>query len=438
MNSNKHQDNSKPMSSRRRFLAETAASGVTLSIAGCIGGGGDGGSGGNGGGSGGEGNNSNGGGSGGESGGGSGSEAIKVGLMFPLSGTYQALGEGHINGFNLRLGEMSGNVGNRGVETVQKDTAGDPNTGVTVAREFIESENIDFLIGPVSSAVAAAVKPIVSNAQDVVWLNANAGNNNLTKENCIKQHFRTGHTNWGGSAPFTPWVQENLSDNVAVAYADYSAGQQYRSVFVSDFGGSIAGEVSAPLGTSDYSPYLQRLRQTGADACYAFFAGGDAVTFVKQFSAAGLDDGMQLAGAGFLLSEDTLPAQGEAAVGKHSILNYTPARDTEANNQFVEAYQNENDRVPNVYACQGYDSALAMEHAVNQAGNLNTDDLIAALEGAELQGSPRGYFKIKTENHEPIHDLDIRRVVTADDGSPRNEVIDVLEEVETPTWGCSL
>jgi len=395
--------------SRRKFLAGSGAA-AGASLAGCLGGGG--------------GN----------------SESVKIGFVLPFSGTYSFLGESIVNGVKLRLDQqLGGEIDGRTVEYVRQDTGADPSTGASITQEFLQSENVDFLVGPVSSAVAGAMKPEIASAGSAIWLNANAGNYKLVSDNCTKYHFRTSFNTWQTSAPLASFINDNIADNVVLSYANYTFGQQSKNLFREEFesvGGTVVDEIGAPLGTSDYSSFLQEIENSGADAVFSFFAGSDAVNYIKQFDSFGLGENMTQTGSGFLLSADTLSAQGAGALGMYSLLHYTPTKQTERNQAFVDAYSTEYDATPNVYACQGYDSGLAAEMAVNEAGGTDTDTMVSGLAGAELD-SPRGYLKFKEATHDPVMDMDVRQVVETD-GGVQNEVVETLSKVEGPTWGCSL
>ncbi len=398
--------------SRRRFLLSSGVAGTAAALGGCLGGitGSDDGT-------------------------------LTVGYVLPFSGTYSLLGESIVNGFELFLDQNDGQIAGREVETVQSDTEADTDRGVSVTRQMLVDEGADVLVGPVSSAVAIAMMQTVENEASAIWLNANAGDYRVVKEGCLKYHFRTSFNDWQTSAPLAPWVYDNVADNVVLAYADYAFGQNSKNFFAEAFeeaGGEVVGEVGVPLGSDDYSPYLGEIEDSGADAVFSFFAGSDAVNYVSQFSDFGLDDKMTQTGSGFLLSEDTLPAQGEAALGKYSILHYTPTKQNDRNQEFVENYMSEHDSRPNVYAVQGYDSAQAFNAAVDDVDGTDPDDLADSLSGMEID-SPRGSFQFHPETNDPIQDMDIRQVVESDGEVPvENEVVETLERPELPTWGCSL
>lgn len=395
--------------SRRRFLATGAVGVGTAAFAGCLGGIGG------------------------------GADTVRVGFALPYSGTYSLLGQSITNGFKMRVGQLDETLGGLSVEYARRDTEGDPSTGASATQALLNEENVDFIVGPVSSAVAGAMYSIVDQAASAIWLCANAGNDNLVSKNCTKYFFRTSFSNWHVSAPMGPWVAENISDRAVLSYADYTAGQQVQANFqgtYEDAGGTVVKKVGAPLGTSDYSPYLQQIEQADADAIWSFFAGGDAVNYIKQLHQAGIDQEKTQTGEGFLLSADTLPAQGEAALGKYSMLHYTPWKDSPKNNEFVSNYRSAHDRMPNVYACQGYDSALVADNALNEANVGDLDGLISAIEGMVVEETPRDYLEIDADRHDPITSLDIRQVKRADDGSLMNEVVDTIGRRKVP-FTCS-
>ncbi|WP_135822252.1 ABC transporter substrate-binding protein [Halostella litorea] len=398
-------------SSRRRFLVGGATAGATA-LGGCLGG---------------------------LTGSDDGDDTVTVGYVLPFSGTYSLLGESIVNGFEMYVEQNDGQIGGREVEYVQRDTEANTDRGVSITREMLIDAGADVLVGPVSSAVAIAMMQTVQNEGSAIWLNANAGDYRVVQEGCLKYHFRTSFNDWQTSAPLAPWVYDNVADNAVLAYADYAFGQNSKNFFREAFeeaGGEVVGEVGVPLGSDDYSPYLGEIEDSGADAVFSFFAGADAVNYITQFSEFGLDEQMTQTGSGFLLSEDTLPAQGEAALGKYSLLHYTPSKQTDRNQTFVENYQGEHDTRPNVYACQGYDSAQAIDAAVADVDGTDPDDLADSLSGMEID-SPRGSFQFHPETNDPIQDMDVRQVVETDDGVD-NEVVTTLDRPEIPTWGCSL
>lgn len=389
--------------SRRQYLLSSATVGAAASLGGCLGG----------------------------------DETLTVGYALPTTGVYSLLGQSITNGFEMYLEEQGGEINGQEVETIGRDTGGDTDTGVSVTRELLVEEGADAIVGPVSSAVAISMMQTIENEGSAVWLNANAGDYRVTQDGCMRYHFRTSFNDWQTSAPLAPWVYDNVADNVVIAYADYAFGQNSRDFFSEAFeeaGGTVVDEVGIPLGTDDFSPFFGDIEGSGADAIYSFFAGSDAVNYITQGDDFGLFDEMTQTGSGFLLSEDTLPAQGSSALGMFSSLHY--AGNAEQTQSFVQSYGEMFDNSANVYAAQGYDSGQAFASAIEEGGSSDVDDMIEAMRGMEID-SPRGSFRFSEQTNDPIQDIHIREVVEGDDG-PENEVVETIEEVESPTWGCNI
>src|SRR3982751_3819450 len=83
---------------------------------------------------------------------------VKIVVLTELSGPLGPSGSGQRDGFLLYLKKNGNRLGGKTVEVVVEDTANDPQTAITKARKLVESDRIHLLIGPLSSANAAAVK----------------------------------------------------------------------------------------------------------------------------------------------------------------------------------------------------------------------------------------------------------------------------------------
>ena len=111
-----------------------------------------------------------------------------------------------------------------------------------------------------------------------------------------------------------------------------------------------------PFPNVEFQALLTEIAAQKPDVVYAFFAGGGAVKFVKDYAASGLNKTIPLYGAGFL-TDGTLEAQGAAAQNMLTTLHYADNLDTPRNNAFRKAYALSYKANADVYAVQGYDAA---------------------------------------------------------------------------------
>ncbi|MQA60660.1 MAG: ABC transporter substrate-binding protein [Actinophytocola sp.] len=353
------------------------------------------------------------------SGGGGETKSIKVGLVIPQAGVYAPLGVDMKQGWDLWLERHDGKFGDFTVTTVAADEGETPQTGVPATQRLLQSENCDVLVGIVNSATALGLRDLVTEAKKVLVV-ANAGAEDITAKGASPYIWRSSFANGQVSGAMGTYLaEENADDSVYVIASDYAAGDEALAGFTTAFekgGGKIAGMAKPPFGkTQDYQPFLSKIKSSGAKATFCFFAGSEAVSFVKQYRQFGLADDIPLYGSGFLTEGGVLDAQGDAALDVQTSLHYTSALDTPANQEFAQAYQDKFDAVPTVYAVQTWDAANVLDRALKASGSADGDDLSKALGGlGEIDDSPRGPWSF--ENQTPKQKFYMRKVEKEGDG----------------------
>ena len=343
---------------------------------------------------------------------------VKIGLAVPLSGVYASLGEDMTQGFELYLEENDGQLGGREIEVSSADEGEGPQSGVPAATRLVTQDQVSAVVGIVNSAVALGVKDTFVQ-EEVPLIIANAGADEINADSS-PYIWRTSFTNGQVAAALGAAVAEEVGDgSVYLIAADYAAGKESLTGFKETFtaaGGEVAGESYTPFGTTtDWQPYLSKIRGSGASAVYTFYAGAEAVNFVKQYSTFGLADTAQLYGAGFLTEGGVLDAQGEAAVGIKTSLHYSDMIDSDRNNEFVEAYRAAYDEAPTVYAVQAYDAAAALDAAIEGAESTDGAGISEALADVGEIDSPRGAWSFD-EQHNPDQPYYLREVQQTDAG----------------------
>jgi len=356
------------------------------------------------------------------------SDTVKIGLVVPASGVYEPLGVDMTNGFQLYLDEHDGQLGGKDVEVVKADEGEGPDTGVPAVNKVITQDKVSAVVGIVNSATALGVKDQATQSK-VPLIIANAGANDVTDGS--EYVWRTSFSNGAIGASLGEEVAAEVGDgSVYVMAADYAAGEEFAAGFTEAFegaGGTIAGESFTPFGTtSDWQPFLTKAENSGAAAVFAFYAGAEAVNFVKQYDSFGLSGKMPLYGPGFLTEGGVLAAQGASAEGVRTSLHYSNLLESEENAAFVEAYTAAYDSAPTVYSVQAYDAAQALDLALEDADGVSGEAIAAALDGVGEIASPRGAWSFD-DTHSPDQPYFLREVQATDDGFG-NAVIDQLVE----------
>lgn len=362
---------------------------------------------------------------GGGSGGGQSGKGVKVGLLIPQAGVYAPVGVDMRRGWDLWLKQHGGTLGGMPVTTVVADEGESPQTGVPAAQRLIQSDNVDVLVGIVSSSTALGVRDLVTESKKVLMV-ANAGAGDITAKAASPYIWRTSFTNAQVAVAMGEYLAtESPQDSVFLIASDYAAGDEAMAGFREAFeagGGTIAGVAKPPFGeTQDYQPFLAKIKSSGATATFCFFAGSEAVTFVQQYRQFGLATSVPLYGSGFLTEGGVLDAQGDAALGVRTSLHYASELDNPANQAFRESYEKAYDAVPTVYAVQTWDAANVLDRALRTSGSAEGDALSEALgKLGAIDDSPRGPWVF--EDQTPKQKFYLREVVEQD-GTLVNSVI---------------
>lgn len=338
---------------------------------------------------------------------GSTSGTIKVGFLATLSGTEAPSGQDMLKGFKLYLAEHGNKLGGRPVKLVVADGGGGPATGLAAAQKLIRQDHVNIIAGVTISPVALAIRDLVTSSK-VPLVISNAGANALTTTRKSPYVWRVSFANCQPDFAMGPYVHSAVgSGGVYVIGRDDAAGHEHTDGFVTSFkkdGGKIVGSAFPPFGTTqNYQPFLSRIQQSGAKAVYAFFAGGEAVTFVKQYAQFGLKGKIPLYASGYLTADGhVVNAQGDAAVGIETSLNYSPQLDNPENKKFVADYQKQNSSLPNLYAAQSWDAAALIDKGLQQTkGDAGADKLTAAWGKVGVLNSPRGEVTLDA-NHNAV------------------------------------
>ena len=369
-------------------------------------------------------------------------DTLRIGMLNPTSGVYASVAEEIKRGFELYLHQNDGMLGGRQVELIVEDTEANPEVAVRAASKLINEDEVEFATGIISSAVALAVADPFTEAE-IPMVISNAVGTVLTGEDRSPFLFRVSISGWQGSYPAAQWMLDNWGETAYTSAPDYAAGQDFAASFAAGWeeaGGTLAGQQFPPFAqTQDYQPYLSEIRSSGAEAVYSFYAGSEAVSFVNQYAQFGLAEDVPLMGAISLVSNDVLEAQGDAALGVHTLRPWSTELDNETNQAFVAAFEEAyGDATMGYGAPFSYDAAQLIDHALAATGGC-TDDrqaVVAAMEGAEID-SPRGPLTIDPDTHGTVQTMYIMEVQEVDGELAHVPVEDLGVWGEQPGTGPS-
>lgn len=360
---------------------------------------------------------------------------LKVGFMLPYSGTFAKLGKFVDDGFRLYVEKQGGSLGGRRIEFVQVDDESKPESATDNMNRLVGREKADVVVGTVHSGVAMAMVKMARDNNTALII-PNAGVNEATGPMCAPHIFRTSFSNWQVCQPMGKVMFDEGQRKVVTITWRYAAGTQMIEAFKEGFtkaGGTIVEDLALPFPEVEFQALVTRIATLKPDAVFAFFAGGGAVKFVKDYAAAGLNKSIPLYGAGFL-TDGTLPAQGADANGIRTTLHYADNLDNAANKSFLEAFKAKTGQDGDIYAVQGWDAAALLAEGLKATkGDWAARAQATAAMRAARFDSPRGPLSFNRAGN-PVQNIYLREVRNG-----RNEMIAIAgQAVDDPARGCKV
>ncbi|WP_082613246.1 ABC transporter substrate-binding protein [Bosea sp. Root483D1] len=360
---------------------------------------------------------------------------LKIGMVTSLSGPFTALGESMRAGMQMFLAENGGKLAGRAVELIVEDDQAKPDEGVRKFRKLIGQDNVDIVSGVISSAVALAVRDVVTEAKALTFISAGSAND-LARKAASPFVFRPTKTNWMLGHTAGQWAFEKLGKSGCLTIAaDYAAGRESVGDFVASYqqqGGKVGKQLWAPLGTTDFGPLLTTIAAEKPEFIFSFFAGSDAVRFLRQMREYRLHGKIKLIGSGALFDqEDVVSAVKEAALGGLNTCNQSPTAPSSA--AFTKAYQAIRNAMPGEMGTAGYVTGQVIKATIERVqGDLsNKDKVKEALLAKEVE-TVFGPMPFDPRNNQAILDIYVNEIREGAGGIPVNQVIHTYKGVRDP------
>ncbi|QDC08139.1 ABC transporter substrate-binding protein [Oceanicola sp. D3] len=338
-------------------------------------------------------------------------DTIKVGVIAPFSGPFAIYGKQYQEAVETYVAQHGTSAGEHEIEFIYKDVGGpNPDQSRSLAQELLIRDQVDYLAGFTFTPNALAVAPLIEQSETPTVI-FNAATSSINRESAF--YLRTSYTLWQVSAPLAEWAYDQGMRTAATTVTDYGPGIDAENAFKAAFeakGGEVVDAIRMPLSTTDFTPFIQRVRDEAPDAVFAFLPGGPPTfTYTKTYNENGLAD----AGIKFLGTAETeevnLQGLGDAAIGLTTAYHYSGAHDSEANRAF-QAKLNElfPDAIANWASVGAYDGTHLIYQMVAAAGT----DGPAAVEAAKTLEweSPRGPVKMDPDARTLVQNVYIREV----------------------------
>ena len=346
---------------------------------------------------------------------------VVLAVLNDASGIYaDTSGRATVEAVRMAVADYRAKYGGKAVagkiEVEAADHQNKPEIANSKAQELYDRKKADLIVDVPTSSAAFAVATIAKNKKKV-FIDVGAASTELEGKQCNKYTFHYGYNSYMLAHGTGTEVTKDGAKNWYIVYPDYAFGQDMEKTFtaaVKGAGGTVVKSDPTPFPNDNFSTFL--LKAPNLDpkpqVLGSMHAGGDLVNLVKQYNEYKLrDKGVRLA-VGLLSLSDIHSLGPDALAGvQHTDMWYWNL--DERSRAWADRFQAKTGKRPTSNMGANYSAALQYLEAVQRAGTDRPDEVVAQLEGAEIDDMFARNATIRAADHLLLHDAYLSQVKPA-------------------------
>lgn len=327
-------------------------------------------------------------------------ETVKLGLLHSLSGTIAIAEASLVDAEKMAIDEINaaGGVMGRKIQPIIEDGASDWPTFAEKTRKLLEVDKVAAIVGCYTSASRKAVLPALSRANGLLYYPTYYEGQEEDKHVIYTSQEATQSV-----IAAIEWMAREKGKTFFFVGSDYIYPRTCNKIArptVARLGGKVLGEEYAPLGHTEFSSIINKIKAAKPDCIYSTVVGGSNVAFYKQLRAAGLDGSKQTL-LSTVVSENEIEGIGkDNAVGYYACMGYFQSLKNPVNERFVKAFKaryGQDRAIGDPMEC-AYNSVYFWKLGVEKAKSFDPVKVAAASGGIEID-APEGKVRIHATNH---------------------------------------
>lgn len=312
-------------------------------------------------------------------------DVIKIGIITDMSGLYADIdGQGGVEAVKMAIADMKGMAAGKKVELLFADHQNKADVAASKAREWMDTQGLDLLIGGTNSGANLAMAKIAAEKKRA-FISIGAASSRLTNEDCSPYTVHYAYdtvalANGTGNA-----VVKSGGKNWYFLTADYAFGaslQADTTAVVQKAGGKVVGSVKHPLSASDFSSFLLQAQGSGAQILGLANAGGDTINAIKAANEFGITKTMKLAGLLMFINDiHSLGLQATQGMYLTDGWYWNQSADSRAwSRRFFEKVK----RMPSMLQAADYSAVTHYLKAVEAAKSDDSDKVVAQMKATKI------------------------------------------------------
>ena len=328
-------------------------------------------------------------------------DTIKIGSLHSLSGT-MAISEKTVrDSVALAVEQINadGGVLGKQIETVVEDGASDPAVFAEKAQKLITSDCVAAIFGGWTSSSRKAMLPVVEDNNALLYYPVQ-----YEGLEASENIFYTGATTNQQIVPALEYLKEQGAGSLYLVGSDYVFPQTANRVIKAWAAANdveVLGEDYTPLGSTDFSTIVNKVRTANPDAVFNTLNGDSNVAFFREYTNAGLTAESTPVVSVSIAEEEVQGIGANNIAGQLTSWNYYQTIDSPENTAFVDAFKAKYGagRVTSDPMEAAYTSLFLWKNTVEKAGSFAVPDIQANADGVSFD-APEGTVTIDgTNNH---------------------------------------
>lgn len=356
--------------------------------------------------------------------------SVKIAVLNDQSSSFSALGGTEVvEAARLAIQDFGGEVLGKPIELISADHQNKPEVALSIAREWLERDNVDAIFDIANSAIALSINTLLGEQKKLGFF-VSPMTDKMTEADCNGYGLAWAYDAYSQVRSSVSAQLKDGGESWFIISPDYEAGKVLEAsvkTAVEEEGGKILGAIRAPLGTTDFSSFILQAQASGAKVVALTLNGPELVNALKQVQEFGLIDQGQRVALTVLHQSDARSIGLEALKGIQFASPWYWNTD-DASKRFKEEMMKKTGNAPGWVAAGGYSAVTNYLNAVKAAGTDEPQAVLAKLRENKINDL-FAHNATLLPNGRLIHDTNLLEVRAPGDSADAQDVFKVVTTV---------
>ena len=339
-------------------------------------------------------------------------DVVRIGFITDISGLYSDIdGQGGAEAIRMAIADFGRMVNGKKIELLVADHQNKADVAASKAREWIDQQGVDMLIGGTNSGAMLAMNKVAVEKKKPIIV-VSAGTARFTNEDCSPYTVHYSYDTIALSKVVGSAIVKQGGDSWYFLAADYAFGaslEKDASDVVKANGGKVLGSVKHPLNTADFGSFLLQAQSSKAKILGLANAGGDTINSIKAANEFGLTKTMKLAGLLMFISD--IHALGLNVTQGMYLADAWYWDRTPETRAWAKRYFDKMKKEPSSTQAADYSATMTYLNAVKAVGTDDADKVMAHMKATKINDMFATNGVIRPDGR-MVHDMFLMQVKT--------------------------